>query len=55
MFDEITAQINDLADKKWVLEFITKLNKEVGVSILYTSHKLEEIEELCDEIGIILF
>ncbi len=35
-----------------ILEFLHEINKE-GTTIIYTSHYLEEAEDLCDHIAII--
>lgn len=49
LMDEPTASLDpDIADK--TLQLIEKLNKEDGVSILYTSHDMEEVTRICDEV-----
>lgn len=51
VLDEPTAGVDiDLRQKLW--EFIKELNKE-GMTILLTTHYLEEAEKLCDRIGIL--
>lgn len=51
VLDEPTAGVDiDLRQKLW--EFITELNQE-GMTILLTTHYLEEAEKLCDRIGIL--
>jgi len=53
ILDEPTAGVDiDLRQKIW--EFIKSLNEE-GITILLTTHYLEEAERLCDRIGIISF
>ncbi len=53
ILDEPTAGVDiDLRQKIW--EFIQALNEE-GITILLTTHYLEEAERLCDRIGIISF
>ena len=52
ILDEPTAGVDvELRSRLW--EYVRKLNKEHGVTILLTTHYLEEAEELCDYIGII--
>jgi ABC-2 type transport system ATP-binding protein len=47
LLDEATASLDpDIADK--TRKTLKKMQKEKGVSILYTSHNMAEIEELCD-------
>ena len=51
LLDEPTAGVDiDLRENLW--EFVRELQKE-GVTILLTTHYLEEAESLCDRIGII--
>lgn len=50
IFDEPTIAI-DPKQRRNILEGIKKLNKE-GATILYTSHYMEEIEQLCSQIAI---
>lgn len=51
MLDEPTVGIDPQARAN-ILEFIKKMVED-GVGILYTTHYLEEAEDLCDRIGII--
>ncbi|WP_234118268.1 ABC transporter ATP-binding protein [Clostridium hydrogenum] len=51
IMDEPTAGI-DPKSRSHILEGIEKLNKE-GVSVIYTSHYMEEVERLCKNIIII--
>ncbi|HEY4512276.1 MAG TPA: ABC transporter ATP-binding protein [Candidatus Paceibacterota bacterium] len=47
LLDEATASLDpDIADK--TRKALKKIQSERGVSILYTSHNMVEIEELCD-------
>ncbi len=47
--DEPTASLDpDMADK--TRKLLKKLNREKGISILYTSHNMAEMEELSDRI-----
>lgn len=50
VMDEPTVGI-DIASKDYILSVIKRLNKE-GKTIIYTSHYLDEIEELCNKICI---
>ena len=51
IMDEPTVGI-DPQSRNHILESVRKLKSE-GVSIIYTSHYMEEIEEICDEICIL--
>lgn len=51
IFDEPTVAV-DPQSRNSILEGIKKLNKE-GASIIYTSHYMDEVELLCDDIVII--
>ncbi|HXI09644.1 MAG TPA: ABC transporter ATP-binding protein [Thermodesulfobacteriota bacterium] len=47
--DEPTASLDpDIADK--TRKLLQRIRKESGLSILYTSHNMQEMEELCDRI-----
>lgn len=47
--DEPTASLDpDMADK--TRRLLKKIRDEKGVSILYTSHNMKEMEELCDRV-----
>lgn len=49
LMDEPTASLDpDIANK--VVELIRTLQKKEGVSMLYTSHNMEEVERLCDRV-----
>lgn len=49
LLDEATASLDpDIADK--TRKVLKKIQKEKNVSILYTSHNMAEIEELCDRV-----
>ncbi|WP_373600356.1 ABC transporter ATP-binding protein [Paraclostridium bifermentans] len=51
IMDEPTVGI-DPQSRNHILESVKKLRKE-GATIIYTSHYMEEVEELCDTIAII--
>lgn len=49
LLDEPTASLDpDIADRTRML--LMRIQKEKGVTILYTSHNMEEVEELCDRV-----
>lgn len=49
LMDEPTASLDpDIADK--TLSLIEKLNKDQGTSILFTSHNMDEITRICEEV-----
>ncbi len=49
LLDEPTASLDpDIADK--TRKLLKKIQKERGITMLYTSHNMAEIEELCDRI-----
>lgn len=51
IMDEPTVGI-DPQSRNHILEAVKNLNKEVNTAIIYTSHYMEEVEELCDRIYI---
>lgn len=51
IMDEPTVGI-DPQSRKHILETVKKLNEESNMSIVYTSHYMEEVEYLCDRIYI---
>ena len=51
IMDEPTVGI-DPQSRNHILESVRRLNEE-GATIIYTSHYMEEIDELCDNISII--
>ena len=51
MLDEPTAGV-DVELRQHIWQYVRELNKK-GVTIVLTTHYLEEAEELCDEIAII--
>ncbi len=51
IMDEPTVGI-DPQSRNYILETVKRLNQEKGMSILYTSHYMEEVEFLCDRIYI---
>jgi len=50
--DEPTVGI-DPQSRKYILNVIKKINEEKKTTIIYTSHYMEEVEYLCDEIAIL--
>ncbi len=50
--DEPTVGI-DPQSRKYILDVIKQINKEDKTTIIYTSHYMEEIEYLCDDIAIL--
>ena len=52
IMDEPTVGI-DPQSRSHILETVKKLKEEKGISILYTSHYMEEVEAICDRVGII--
>ncbi|MDO8452663.1 MAG: ABC transporter ATP-binding protein [bacterium] len=49
LLDEPTASLDpDVADK--VRKLLLKIQKERGVTVLYTSHNMAEIEEICNRV-----
>lgn len=51
IMDEPTVGI-DPQSRNHILETVKKLNSEKNISVLYTSHYMEEVEYLCDRIYI---
>jgi ABC-2 type transport system ATP-binding protein len=51
IMDEPTVGI-DPQSRNYILEMIRRLNREKDMTILYTSHYMEEVEKLCDRIYI---
>ncbi|MBD4686571.1 linearmycin resistance ATP-binding protein LnrL, partial [Xanthomonas citri pv. citri] len=51
IMDEPTVGI-DPQSRNHILETVKQLN-ETGMTVIYTSHYMEEVEFLCDRIGII--
>lgn len=49
LLDEPTASLDpDIAEK--IKEMLLKIQKEEGITILYTSHNMAEVEELCNRV-----
>lgn len=49
MLDEPTASLDpDIADK--VRRIVRRVQKETGMAVLYTSHNMRDVEEVCDRI-----
>ncbi|HHU20529.1 MAG TPA: ABC transporter ATP-binding protein [Bacilli bacterium] len=51
IMDEPTVGI-DPQSRSHILEMVRELNRKKGMSILYTSHYMEEVERLCDRVYI---
>ncbi|GEL77789.1 ABC transporter ATP-binding protein [Tenuibacillus multivorans] len=51
IMDEPTVGI-DPQSRNYILEMVRQLNEEKGMTVLYTSHYMEEVERLCDRIYI---
>ncbi|KHF41677.1 daunorubicin resistance protein DrrA family ABC transporter ATP-binding protein [Halalkalibacter okhensis] len=51
IMDEPTVGI-DPQSRSHILEMVRELNREKGLSVLYTSHYMEEVERLCDRVYI---
>jgi len=51
-FDEPTVGI-DPQSRKYILDVIKNINKTHDTTIIYTSHYMEEVEFLCDEIAVL--
>lgn len=51
IMDEPTVGI-DPQSRNYILEMIRRLNKEREMTLLYTSHYMEEVEKLCDRVYI---
>ncbi|MBX3143654.1 MAG: ABC transporter ATP-binding protein [Trueperaceae bacterium] len=49
IMDEPTVGI-DPQSRNHILETVRRLNREQGMTVLYTSHYMEEVEQLCDRI-----
>ena len=52
ILDEPTVGV-DIQSKQAIIDHLSKMNRENGTTILYTSHHLDEAENFCDHIGII--
>ncbi len=52
ILDEPTVGV-DVQSKQAIIDHLTKMNREHGMTILYTSHHLDEAEDFCNYIGII--
>ncbi len=49
LLDEPTASLDpDIADR--TRKLLVRIRKERGITMLYTSHNMEEIEEICDRV-----
>lgn len=52
ILDEPTAGV-DVSLRRGMWEYLQKLQKEKGMTILLTTHYLEEVEALCEEVTIL--
>jgi len=52
ILDEPTVGV-DIQSKQAIIDHLKKMNRENGMTILYTSHHLEEAEDFCNVIAII--
>ncbi|WP_027624039.1 ABC transporter ATP-binding protein [Clostridium lundense] len=52
ILDEPTVGV-DPQSRNYIFEFIKKVNKEDNTTVLYTSHYMEEVEQLCNNIFIL--
>lgn len=52
ILDEPTVGV-DIQSKQAIIDHLKKLNRENGMTILYTSHHLEEAQDFCTHIAII--
>lgn len=52
ILDEPTVGV-DAQSRNYIFDYLKKINKELGTTIIYTSHYMEEVEALCDRIFII--
>ena len=49
LLDEPTASLDpDIADK--VRKMLRRIQRERGITVLYTSHNMNEVEEICDRV-----
>ncbi|KFN89317.1 daunorubicin resistance protein DrrA family ABC transporter ATP-binding protein [Tetragenococcus muriaticus] len=51
VMDEPTVGI-DPQSRNYILDMVRNLNREEGLTVLYTSHYMEEVEKLCDRVYI---
>jgi len=52
MLDEPTASLDpNIADK--VRKLLRKIQREQGITMIYTSHNMRDVEEVCDRVGIL--
>ncbi len=52
ILDEPTAGV-DVELRRGLWEYVTRLNQEEGITVLLTTHYLEEAEALCDDVTVI--
>lgn len=53
IMDEPTVGI-DPQSRHFILEMVRRLQREKQMTILYTSHYMEEVEQVCDRVYIII-
>jgi ABC-2 type transport system ATP-binding protein len=51
ILDEPTVGV-DPQSRQHIFEFVKKIGKEWGTTVMYTSHYMEEVEELCERVFI---
>lgn len=51
-FDEPTIGL-DIIAKERIREFIKRMNKEKGITMLFTTHDMQDIEKICERIMVI--
>jgi ABC-2 type transport system ATP-binding protein len=52
ILDEPTVGI-DPQSRHQILETVKRLNREQGITVIYTSHYMEEVEQLCSRIAVV--
>jgi ABC-2 type transport system ATP-binding protein len=52
ILDEPTVGV-DPQSRNYIFESIQRLNREYGMTIIYTSHYMEEVETLCERVAIV--
>ena len=52
ILDEPTVGV-DPQSRNYIFEFIKRINKESNTTVIYTSHYMEEVEQLCNNIFIL--
>ncbi|MEN0051684.1 MAG: ABC transporter ATP-binding protein [Bacteroidota bacterium] len=52
VLDEPTTGL-DIMSSEFVLQFIRRIAREEGKTVIFSTHHLDEVERLCDRIGIV--